>query len=248
MKKKFLKSNKAFTLIELLVVVAIIGILSAVVISSLNSAREKGKIATIKSTLKQLYNQATLNQLEYGSFVNSNPSYTDLTCMGPNSNLAKIAQPLIDQGVVVKCFSIDFGSNYQRFGATALIYDANELKAWSVDENGVVKWDLRGVDSSGVFVASDVRASWINAKNYCSLSGGRLPSIEQSRALSHSWYSKAYSEDAEPWSPVGFVADRYWSSTPVSSSPSTLSYFMGMKTGALDGDSQSVEYYVHCVR
>ncbi|NCU28442.1 MAG: type II secretion system protein, partial [Candidatus Moranbacteria bacterium] len=78
--KNYKNTNKAFTLIELLVVVAIIGILSTVVIASLNGAREKGKIATIKSTLKQLYNQASLNQLEKGSFVNSNPPYSNLSC------------------------------------------------------------------------------------------------------------------------------------------------------------------------
>jgi general secretion pathway protein G len=48
------KINSGFTLIELLVVIAIIGLLSSVVMASLNSAREKGKIAKVQSDLKQL--------------------------------------------------------------------------------------------------------------------------------------------------------------------------------------------------
>jgi type IV pilus assembly protein PilA len=46
--------NKGFTLIELLVVIAIIGILSSVVLASLNSARSKGANASIKSNLANL--------------------------------------------------------------------------------------------------------------------------------------------------------------------------------------------------
>ena len=48
---KNLKNNKGFTLIELLVVVAIIGILSAVVLASLSTARTRGRDAAIKSAL-----------------------------------------------------------------------------------------------------------------------------------------------------------------------------------------------------
>lgn len=48
------KRNKGFTLIELLVVIAIIGVLSSIVLSSLNSARQKARDAQRVSDLTQI--------------------------------------------------------------------------------------------------------------------------------------------------------------------------------------------------
>ncbi len=54
------KYQKGFTLIELLVVIAIIGILSSVVLASLNSARAKGANAAVKSELASMRAQGEL--------------------------------------------------------------------------------------------------------------------------------------------------------------------------------------------
>lgn len=60
--------TRGFTLIELLVVIAIIGILSSVVLASLNSARVKGRDARRISDVKQL-------QLALELYYDANQSY-----------------------------------------------------------------------------------------------------------------------------------------------------------------------------
>ncbi len=64
----FANRNKGFTLIELLVVIAIIGILSSVVLASLNSARTKSRDARRIGDMKQL-------QLALEMYYDTNGTY-----------------------------------------------------------------------------------------------------------------------------------------------------------------------------
>lgn len=50
----FIKNKKGFSLIELLVVISIIGILSTIILSGLNQAREKAETAKLLAQFKQI--------------------------------------------------------------------------------------------------------------------------------------------------------------------------------------------------
>jgi len=65
------KKQKGFTLIELLVVVAIIGILSTVVMASLNSVRIKSRDAKRLSDMHQMQVALELYYNAFGSYPNS---------------------------------------------------------------------------------------------------------------------------------------------------------------------------------
>ncbi len=80
-------TNKGFTLIELLVVIAIIGILSSIVIASLNSARTKGKDAAIRGQFKQLQTQAEVFYDTANTFGIS-ASSTGTACTAGNGTFA----------------------------------------------------------------------------------------------------------------------------------------------------------------
>src|SRR3990167_4452603 len=82
------REAKGFTLIELLVVIAIIGILSSIVLASLNSARQKGRDARRVSDIKQL-------QLALELYYDSNPTLGYPTAIGFGAT-----SPLVSGGFI----------------------------------------------------------------------------------------------------------------------------------------------------
>jgi prepilin-type N-terminal cleavage/methylation domain-containing protein len=69
-KNKINNKKRGFTLIELLVVISIIGMLSSVVLSSLNDARAKARDVRRLQDLKQLQTAIMMFYSEYGCYPN----------------------------------------------------------------------------------------------------------------------------------------------------------------------------------
>ncbi len=59
-----IKKSKGFTLLELLIVIAIIGILSSIVVSSMNNAREKGQISKVEQELQSIKTAMEMMQID----------------------------------------------------------------------------------------------------------------------------------------------------------------------------------------
>lgn len=83
---KKLNTKKGFTLIELLVVIAIIGILSAVVLAALGSARNKAKDAAVASAISSMRAQAEL--VGYDNICTAGPTGDNGLMASATSNAA----------------------------------------------------------------------------------------------------------------------------------------------------------------
>ena len=250
-----MKYKKGFTLIELLVVIAIIGILAAVVLVALNSARNKGADAAIKSDISSIRTQAALYY-----DINKNYGTAISTCAGSfwtEAKISSILTHLSTQSSIVTCksspdvwaISAALKSNTSSawcsdssgkstlgtINATTGLCDASSGGSNSYVEQVAYNGGPNGFDAVNLrWNGTDAPTSmnWNNATIYCTSlgTGWRLPSSEELAAL--------YALNGHL--PSGFIWTYY------SSKISSIIYEMGGNYSAI-GDSTDSRR-VRCVR
>ncbi|MFZ2501009.1 MAG: type II secretion system protein [Minisyncoccia bacterium] len=114
--------SQGFTLIELLVVIAIIGILSAVVLASLNTARSKGNDAAIQSNLSTIQTQAEI-------FYGIGNTYTGV-CSD-----ATVAKAIVGTEVANGAGAVVCNANATKYAVSSGL-SSNAARFWCVDSTG----------------------------------------------------------------------------------------------------------------
>jgi prepilin-type N-terminal cleavage/methylation domain-containing protein len=153
------KFQFGFTLIELVIVVAIIGLLAAIVLSSLNISRDKGYDAAIKSNLKNVKSQSEIVYANFGCYTNAGncsglPSFPAGVCPSSGSDSSIFSELIISAqlatarnaaggGGFESCASVAGGAGW----AVAVTLKTDNKQAWCVDSEGTAKQISNGTNS-----------------------------------------------------------------------------------------------------
>jgi len=121
------KRQKAFTLIELLMVIAVIGVLSSVILSALNDARNSSIDAKVQSEMDSLAKRAEIENSQVGNY--------NIVCgtngVATSSSIVKIINSINSLGSV----TFICNSETTKYAAAATFDDG----FWCVDSTGARK-------------------------------------------------------------------------------------------------------------
>ena len=158
--------ERGFTLIELLVVIAIIGVLSAVVLAALNTARSKGNDGAVKANMNSVRSQSVLYYDTNGAYTTNGSLAATPSSGGPTQAACATGSTIFTDTTIVKALSAVDKATGGSGGATptnvqCAISSAGSGAAWVVwapltSAGANMGWCL---DSRGVEKASTVPGS-----------------------------------------------------------------------------------------
>ncbi len=139
------QSKKGFTLIELLVVIAIIGILAALVLVALGSARDKANDTRVKSGIAQLrtlaetiYDSDNSQYTKVQACFNSTTTPTGTTCAGQETAVGKLITDVNAANSTTTGTSINAVSTATAYCVSAKL-KSNSAQFFCADSSGVAK-------------------------------------------------------------------------------------------------------------